>query len=87
MNRDSIPPPLASPRSASSGGDSGGASTAAAAPKLIPASPHFGVQLVGVDMVVGADGRVLVVDVNHFSGTPGKIPGFVGALRELVESR
>lgn len=45
---------------------------------------HMGVQLVGVDVLVAPDGRCLVIDVNHFSGAPKTVPGFAGALAQLV---
>lgn len=45
---------------------------------------HMGVALLGVDMVVAPDGRLLVVDVNHFSGAPRSVPGFGEALARAV---
>ena len=54
---------------------------------LAAVQAHFGVALLGVDMVVAADGRLLVVDVNHFSGAPKSVPGFEEALARAVARR
>ena len=45
---------------------------------------HMGVELLGVDMVAAADGSLLVVDANHFSGAPASVPGFAAALAQAV---
>ena len=45
---------------------------------------RMGVSLLGVDMVIAPDGRLLVVDVNHFSGAPRSVPGFGEALARAV---
>ena len=48
----------------------------------------FGVELLGVDVVIEpSSGRLLVVDVNHFSGAPKSVPGFEAALKRLVAGR
>ena len=49
---------------------------------LLAIKRHLGVKLLGVDMVAAADGTLLVVDANHFSGAPGSVPGFGAALAQ-----
>lgn len=48
---------------------------------------HMGVELLGIDVLLAPDGRCLVVDANHFSGTPQSVPGFAGALARLAEAK
>ena len=48
---------------------------------------HMGVQLLGIDMILGTNGQLLVVDANHFSSTPHSVPGFRSALTALLRSR
>ena len=47
---------------------------------------QFGVQILGVVMIVSPDNRVLVVDANHFSGAPSSVPGFVDATVAAVRA-
>ena len=54
---------------------------------LAAVQAHLRVQFLGVDMVVARDGRVLVVDVNHFSGAPRTVPGFLDAAADAVRNR
>ena len=42
---------------------------------LIAVRAHMGVLLLGVDLLMARDGRLFVVDVNHFSGAPSTVPG------------
>lgn len=48
---------------------------------------HMGVELLGVDLLATSDGRLLVVDANHFSGSPKSVPGFMEALAQVVQAR
>ena len=48
---------------------------------------HMGVELLGIDVLLAPDGRCLVVDANHFSGTPQSVPGFAGALARLATAK
>ena len=48
---------------------------------------HMGVELLGIDVLVAPDGRCLVIDANHMSGTPHSVPGFTGALNRLIRRR
>ena len=54
---------------------------------LIAVRAHMGVLLLGVDLLMARDGRLFVVDVNHFSGAPSTVPGFAEALARVVAAR
>jgi glutathione synthase/RimK-type ligase-like ATP-grasp enzyme len=48
---------------------------------------RLGVELLGIDMIRSRDGQLLVIDVNHFSGSSSSVPQFGQALARTLRRK